>query len=94
MGYIKNSYMSLRFSGWKIIVDKINHKKSLYNLNIDPFECNDVHMTNKDMVELLSQKLDNLLTQSAQMKGTMSENEISMVKESLRGLGYLDDEAK
>jgi arylsulfatase A-like enzyme len=91
---LKNSYMSLRYSGWKIIVDKINHKKSLYNLNIDPFECNDLYMTNKDMEELLSQKLDNLLTQSAQMKGAMSENEISMIKESLRGLGYLHDEAE
>ncbi|NUO07813.1 MAG: sulfatase [Candidatus Brocadia sp.] len=90
---LKNSYMSLRFSGWKIIVDKINHKKSLYNLNTDPLECNDVYMTNREMAELLTHKLDNLLTQPAQTKDTMTEEEISMVKESLRGLGYLDGEA-
>ncbi|HHT9105176.1 MAG TPA: sulfatase [Candidatus Wujingus californicus] len=88
---LKNSFMSLRVSGWKLVVDKINHKKYLYNISKDPFERNNLCTTNKDMADFLTHKLDNLQTQPTQPSGIMTENEISMVKESLKGLGYLDD---
>lgn len=90
---LKNNFMSLRLSGWKIVVDKINHQKYLYDLKQDPLECNNVYTTNKDMASLLTQKLDTLLMPSTQPKDTMTDDEISMVKASLRGLGYLHDEA-
>ena len=72
-------------------INKINHKKYLYNINKDPFERNNLCTTNKDMADYLTHKLDNLQTQPTQSSGIMTENEISMVKESLKGLGYLDD---
>lgn len=86
---LKNNFISLRFSDWKIVVDKINHQKYLYNLKHDPLECNNVYTTNRDTANSLMQKLDNLLIPSAQPKDTMTEDEISLVKASLRGLGYL-----
>lgn len=85
----EKSFMSLRFPGWKIVVDRNTKIPLLFDLKNDPYEREDVSLLNKDRANVMMDKLTEFLRPDAEANADMDEHEISRVKESLKALGYL-----
>jgi len=89
---LRSSYISLRTSQWKLIIDCMDKKSYLFNLASDPKELNNVYDSSKDVANKIIKDLTTIIKKEdiyASPDFKMDENELNKTKQILRSLGYL-----
>ncbi len=84
----KMSFMSLRLPKWKLIVNRIDGSKQLFDLKNDPKELKDVYRLFPKIAEKITTKLYRMIEKS-NVTSLMSEEDREKIKDSLKALGYL-----
>lgn len=87
-----SSYACLRNPEWKLVLDRINKSKKLYNLRSDTFEVNNVYDKYREVAELLFSELLKMTKNDIFIKDfefNMPQETIEETKKILRSLGYL-----
>lgn len=88
--FVKKILVSLRTSNWKLIVNETENKYELYNIINDPNERNNLANKHSEVVSRIKKELDSLLKNKMNFdEKDMSENDLEIIEERLKGLGYL-----
>ena len=64
-------------------------EEELYDLQNDPFEINNIALSNKDMIEELRKSIEEKKTKEI-IKEKLTEDEENIIRGKLKSLGYLD----
>jgi arylsulfatase A-like enzyme len=87
---LRSHFVSLRTPRWKLILNRLDGTKQLYDLWKDPAERQNVWSQYKGIANYLEKELLGLLSkEDAQGAIQMSPEEIKITEETLKGLGYL-----
>lgn len=84
---------SVKQGSWKFILDNLNQKKELYDLNSDPYERKNMISDQKEIADKLNSFLVNHLKEMLEGKSHAAPQELEekgKVKQRLKDLGYLD----
>lgn len=87
---LKTSYCALRTPEHKLVFDRLRKTCHLYDLRNDPGERRDIAETRPDVVEELRGKLLLMTDSRGRPRPTMTDEEMEIVEERLKHLGYLD----
>jgi len=86
----RSHLVSLRTCEWKLIINRLNGFKELYHLERDPSEYENVWHQNQDTASQLEEELQRMLDDAGiQQESQMSHEEVGIIEQRLRGLGYL-----
>lgn len=86
----RSHLVSLRTGEWKLIINRLNGLKELYDLKRDPGEYENVWVEHQDIARQLEEELQGMLDDAdMQQESQMSHEELGIIEERLRGFGYL-----
>lgn len=87
---LRSNLVSLRIAEWKLILDRLNERRQLYDLVNDPKERKNVWSRERNIAEQLEEELVAMMGDSdAPGENYMSPEELERVEEALKKLGYL-----
>jgi len=90
--HFKRHYVGLRTGNWKLIIDKLNGTKQLYDLKNDPNEIHNLVNQQEEIARELEKKLNDITKMQDKnkiRKTSQTDHEIENIKERLKKLGYL-----
>lgn len=87
---LRSNLISLRTAEWKLIIDRLNDRRLLYNVIKDPKERKNIWSLERNIAGELEAELEGLLGDSDALdENYMSPEELKRVEEALKRLGYL-----
>lgn len=87
---LRSNLISLRTAEWKLILDRLNERRQLYDLVNDPKERKNVWSRERNIAaEMETELLDLMNDSDALNENYMSPEELKRVEEALKKLGYL-----
>jgi len=87
---LRSNLISLRTAEWKLILDRLNKRRQLYDLVNDPKERKNVWFKKRDIAAEMEAELLDLMGDSDSLdENYMSPEELKSVEEALKRLGYL-----
>lgn len=89
----KSDFTGLRTGKWKLIINKLNKEKQLYDLESDPDEISNLSNKKPEKVKALEKKLINIAGPIKRIEkrkpNMMKKADVDKVKKTLEALGYM-----